>query len=163
VAPDRSSVQLIVGQAYLSHARAYPSLGAIGKVKKGRAALKRAIALDPDNLDARGTLMQFLLQAPGLVGGSRDGAREQAREIERRDRVRGLIARLEVATAGGKKPEILEVYGDALPLLATETDAGEVVARAFLAAVRKVKDKDLREGLTARVYAAVPDSAALTP
>src|SRR6185503_16841319 len=35
IAPDRSAVQLVVGQAYLSHARDRPSLGAIGKVKKG--------------------------------------------------------------------------------------------------------------------------------
>ncbi|MGI9041396.1 MAG: hypothetical protein ACR2HK_09955 [Gemmatimonadales bacterium] len=75
LAPGVSGDQLINGQAYLSHARADPSIGAIGKVKKGRAALERAIELDPDNLEARSTLMQFLLQAPGFAGGSRDGAR----------------------------------------------------------------------------------------
>jgi hypothetical protein len=62
--PGARRSQLILGPAYLSHARAYPGLGAIGKVKRGRAAVERAIALDPDNLDARSTLMQFLLQAP---------------------------------------------------------------------------------------------------
>ncbi len=102
-APERSSVQTVLGQAYLSHARAYPSLGAIGKVKKGRAALMRAIALDPDNLDARATLMQFLLQAPGMVGGSRDGARVQAREIAQRDPERGLAGPARRRPGGGKE------------------------------------------------------------
>jgi hypothetical protein len=152
-----------LGQAYLRHARANPSLGAIGKVKRGRAAVERAIALDPENLDARGTLMQFLLQAPGIVGGSRDGARAQAREIERRDRSRGLLARLEVATAGRKKDEILDVYTDAQPLLAAGDDTSVRLAGVLLAAAAKVKDSDLRRGLRARVYAAVPDSAGRTP
>jgi tetratricopeptide (TPR) repeat protein len=163
LAPDLSAVQLVVGQAYLSHARENPSIGAIGKVKKGRAAVERAIALDPDNLDARSTLMQFLLQAPGIVGGSRDGAREQAVEIERRDRERGLLARLEVATVGGKRDEILAVYDEALPLLGTPADTGSVLAQALLAAAKRLRNKDLREALTARVYAAVPDEPAPMP
>jgi tetratricopeptide (TPR) repeat protein len=163
LAPERSSVQLILGQAYLSHARAFPSLGAIGKVKRGRAAVERAIDLDPDNLEARSTLLQFLLQAPGIVGGSRDGARVQAQEIERRDRPRGLLARLEVATAGRKKDELLAVYDDALPLLSTGGQSETRLARAFLDAAAKLKDRDLREALAARVYAAVPDSASVTP
>ncbi len=163
LAPDLSAVQLVVGQAYLSHARENPSIGAIGKVKKGRAAVERAIALDPDNLDARSTLMQFLLQAPGIVGGSRDGAREQAVEIERRDRERGLLARLEVATVGGKRDEVLAVYDEALPLLGTPADTGSVLAQALLAAAKRLRNKDLREALTARVYAAVPDEPAPMP
>jgi tetratricopeptide (TPR) repeat protein len=154
LAPDRSAVQLVVGQAYLSHARDNPSLGAIGKVKKGRAALERAIALDPDNLDARTTLLQFLLQAPDFVGGSKDGAREQAREIERRDPQRGLLARLDVAIAGGKKDELRTVYADALPLLGGPADNDGALARAFLAAAGRIKDKKLRKELTARVAGA---------
>jgi tetratricopeptide (TPR) repeat protein len=161
--PESAAVQLVLGQAYLSHARANPGLGAIGKVKKGRAAVERAIALDPNNLDARATLLQFLLQAPGIVGGSRDAAREQALEIERRDRERGLLARLNVATVGGRKEEILDVYEDALPLLEVRTGPSAALARAFMEAARKLKSKDLREDLTARVYAAVRDDATLSP
>ncbi|HUR95318.1 MAG TPA: hypothetical protein VMY76_12085 [Gemmatimonadales bacterium] len=162
VAPDLSAVQLVVGQAYLSHARANPSLGAIGKVKKGRAAVERAIALDPANLEARTTLMQFLLQAPGFVGGSRDGARAQALEIERRDRERGLVARLEVAGVNGRKEEILGIFDEALPLL-SRPGTRPALVRAFLDTARKLKNKDLRESLTARVYAAVPATAPAMP
>lgn len=163
MAPRMSAVQLVVGQAYLSHARANRGLGAIRKVKRGRAAVERAIGLDPDNLGARTTLMQFLLQAPGIVGGSRDGARAQALEIERRDRERGLLARLDVATDGGKKGEILKVYDDALPLLGTSSDTSAVLAQAFLRAAKQLTNKDLREALKARVYAAFPGETALTP
>jgi tetratricopeptide (TPR) repeat protein len=155
-APDVSAHALLLGQAYLSHARANPSLGAIGRVRKGRAAVERAIALDPGNLDARYTLMQFLLQAPGFAGGSRDQARRQATEIEARDRTRGLAARLEVATAAGKKEELRRVVGDALPLLAATPDTSTLLLGAFLGAVGTLDDEALREELTAAIYAARP-------
>ena len=159
LAPDASRWQLVHGQAYLSHARANPSLGALGKVKRGRAALERAIALDPDNLEARETLMQFLLQAPGFVGGSRDGAMVQAVEIGRRDLRRGLLARLEVATRGGEEAEIVAVYDEALPLLGTPADQDDALARALLDAASAMKSKELRRSLTQRVYAARPGQA----
>ncbi len=154
LAPDRSASQLVMAQAYLSHARENPGLGAIGKVRKGRAALDRAIVLDPDNLEARTTLMQFLLQAPSIVGGSKSKARGQAQEIARRDPVRGLLARLEIAAAVGKEGELVRVYDEAAPVLGTPADSAGTVSRAFLGAASKVKDDDLRETLTAKVQAA---------
>lgn len=154
-APGRSAVQLVVGQAYLSHARDNPSLGAIGKVKKGRAAVERAITLDPDNLEARTTLLHFLLQAPGLVGGSKDGARTQAHEIERRDRRRGLLARLDVAIAAGKRDELRAVYDDAMPLLAPLAGGDAALTQAFVGALPRIKDRRLRKELTAQIEAVV--------
>ena len=156
-APDVSAYQLVFGQAYLSHAREHPSLGAIAKVKKGRAAVERAIELDPDNLEARHTLMQFLLQAPGIAGGSRDGARRQAREIERRDRARGLEARLEVAAAGKDAEELRRVALDAIPVVAAVPDTATGLVGAFLGVVGNLEDEALREELTARLYAARPE------
>jgi hypothetical protein len=155
IAPDRSAVQLVVGQAYLSHARDRPSLGAIGKVKKGRAAVERAIALDGNNLEARMTLLLFLLQAPGIVGGNRDEARAQAREIARRDPRQGLLARLEVALADAQRSEILDVYHQALPWMGTASDSGDVLLRTFGAATRRIRYKDLRERLRREIDARV--------
>ena len=156
-APGISEYELLWGQAYLSHARANPSLGAIAKVKRGRAAVERAIALDPDNLDARATLLQFLLQAPGIAGGSRDDARRQAVEIEARDRARGLLARLEVATVTAGKDELRGVVADALPLIAAAPDSSAGLLGSFLGAAGTLDDNGLREELTARIYAARPD------
>ena len=155
IAPDRSAVQLVVGQAYLSHARDRPSLGAIGKVKKGRAAVERAIALDGNNLEARMTLLLFLLQAPGIVGGNRDEARAQAREIARRDPRQGLLARLEVALADAQRSEILDVYHQALPWMGTASDSAGALMRTFGAATRRIRHKDLRERLRREIDARV--------
>lgn len=157
LAPDVSAHRLLLGQAYLSHARAHASLGAIGKVKKGRAAVEEAIRLDPDNLEARHTLLQFLLQAPGIAGGSREGAREQAREIARRDGVRGLRARLEIAAAAGEREELRAVFDDALPVVTASPAAATPLLGDLLGTAAGLEDDRLREELTNGVYEAAPD------
>jgi tetratricopeptide (TPR) repeat protein len=153
LAPRLSATQLILGQAYLSHARARPSLGAIGKVKTGRMAVERAIALDPGNLDARHTLLQFLLQAPGIVGGSRDRARSEADEIARRDPARGLLARIEVAEADRKESEMAALFDQAIPLIGTGADSAGTLGDRLLAAAGRLRDRELRDALTRRVRA----------
>ncbi len=56
-------------------------------IKKGMLAPKmkkaweNAIALDSKNLDARTSLIQYYLQAPGFMGGSVDKAKEVAKQI----------------------------------------------------------------------------------
>lgn len=62
-----------------------------------KAEFERAIELDPELLDARDGLIQFYLQAPGVMGGSEAKAREQQREIARRDAARGHIAMANIA------------------------------------------------------------------
>jgi tetratricopeptide (TPR) repeat protein len=65
------------------------------KIKQGMLAPKvkrefeRAVALDPDYLDAREGLIEFYVQAPGFMGGSVEKARQQAAEIKRRSPYRG--------------------------------------------------------------------------
>ena len=68
-----------------------------GLAKKTRVAWEKAVALDPNSLDARDSLIQFYLQAPGVMGGGVDKAREQAAEIRKRDAVRGHIASANIA------------------------------------------------------------------
>ena len=60
----------------------------------GRAMseLERAVALDERNIEARDMLVDFYSMAPGVMGGSADKAREQARAIARIDTMRGHVA-----------------------------------------------------------------------
>ncbi len=51
-----------------------------------------AVALDPDSVIARWDLMEYYLKAPGFLGGGRDKAERQAREIQRRDAAEGKKA-----------------------------------------------------------------------
>lgn len=49
----------------------------------------KAVQLDPTSIDARHGLIQFYSQAPGVMGGSMDKAKEQAREIAKLNAWRG--------------------------------------------------------------------------
>ena len=48
---------------------------------KMKSAWEKAIALDSKNLDARTSLIQYYLQAPGIMGGSVEKAKEVAKQI----------------------------------------------------------------------------------
>jgi tetratricopeptide (TPR) repeat protein len=82
-----------LGTAYAQLAQRGSRLRAMGPAKKGRAALERAVALDPRHIDARMALVHFYLVAPGVVGGSEAKGIAQAEEIARLDAYRGHIAR----------------------------------------------------------------------
>ena len=65
-----------------------------------RAEFERAVQLDPELLDARDGLITFYLVAPAVMGGDVNKARQQQREIARRDVVRGHIAAANIAWHG---------------------------------------------------------------
>ncbi|CAN5516674.1 hypothetical protein BH10BAC4_BH10BAC4_24260 [soil metagenome] len=48
---------------------------------KMKAEWEKAVALDPKSIDPRLSLIQYYLQAPGIVGGSIDKAKETAKQI----------------------------------------------------------------------------------
>ncbi len=81
-----------LGQAYGIRAQNAGIFKAPGLAKKVKKEFLRALELDPDHLDARFGLMQFYLQAPGIVGGSAEKAKAQAEEIKKRDPVMGYSA-----------------------------------------------------------------------
>ena len=57
-----------------------------------KAEFERASQLDPRSIEARNGLIQFYSQAPGVMGGSMDKAKEQAREIGKISPIRGRVA-----------------------------------------------------------------------
>lgn len=93
VAPREPDYQHWLGNSY-AWVAATASLGdkpAMGR--KCLAAYLRAIALDPDNLPARFSLMNFYRRVPRVLGGGLARAGEQAEEIRRRDPLQGAYAR----------------------------------------------------------------------
>lgn len=60
--------------------------------RRVKTEFERAVAIDPHRVEARIGLVQFYMLAPGFLGGSMEKAREQAAEIDRRNRHRGAIA-----------------------------------------------------------------------
>lgn len=91
-APRNSDAHHWLGNAY-AWAAAGADLGdkpALGR--KCLAAYRRALELDPNNLPARFSLMNFYRHVPRLLGGGLGRARAEAEEIARRDPGQGLQA-----------------------------------------------------------------------
>lgn len=61
--------------------------------KRVKKEFQTAVTLDPSNLQARRDLEEFCLDAPWIVGGSKDEARQQMDAIAAADPVSGYLAR----------------------------------------------------------------------
>lgn len=83
--PNTAEYHLILASAYGAQAQRANFTRQAGLAGKAKNHLERAVALEPDNVRARFGLVQFYAQAPGIVGGSKQKARDQAAEIRRRD------------------------------------------------------------------------------
>lgn len=81
-----------LGDAYGRSAQKASVFSQFGLAKKCLAAYQRAVAIDPNDLDAHSSLFEYYRQAPGIVGGGMDKARAAAAEIKRLDPDRGRLA-----------------------------------------------------------------------
>jgi tetratricopeptide (TPR) repeat protein len=93
---------------------------------KMKSAWETAIALDPKNIEARKSLIQFYLQAPSIMGGSIDKAKEVAKQIVKLNaaeghRSLGNISLKEEKPTEAEKEYLEMVKADATysPVLAT--------------------------------------------
>ncbi len=59
--------------------------------RRVKTEFEKAVELDPSSIEARHGLIQFYSQAPGVMGGSMEKAKEQAREIAKLSPMQGHI------------------------------------------------------------------------
>lgn len=85
-----------VGQAHGSAASTANSIRQAILARRIKSAFERAVELDPSYADARFGLMQFYLQAPGVMGGSKEKARAEAGAIQQLDPWLGYQARVQI-------------------------------------------------------------------
>ena len=88
---SNSDYHLWLGRAYGEQAQ-HAEGDAFFLARKVKKQLETAVALNPDNLDARSDLLDYYLQAPPLVGGDATKARAQAQEITKRNAEEGRKA-----------------------------------------------------------------------
>ena len=79
--PENSRFHLWLGRVYGEKADRTNFLAAAGLAGKVRGEFERAVQLSPNDVDARLALAEFYFEAPGIVGGGEDKAREQAQFI----------------------------------------------------------------------------------
>lgn len=106
--PSNSQCHLWLGRAYGGKAAHASFLTALGPAKRVGAEFEAAQRLDPGNLEVRFDLLQFYLDAPGMIGGGRDKAEAQARAIDRLNRRAGQTAQARIFEHDKKWPEALK-------------------------------------------------------
>lgn len=102
-----------LGNAYGSRIGEVGMLSKMTMAPKLRDAFEQAVKLDPGLVDARSSLIEFYLQAPGAIGGGIDKARAQANAIARYDRARGFMAQGRIAMHEKKPDEAIKAYEQA--------------------------------------------------
>jgi tetratricopeptide (TPR) repeat protein len=94
-----------LGRAYGMRALQEHSFFLARRVKK---EFEEAVRLDPKNAPAHRDLEEYCIEAPWIIGGSTDEAREQADEIRSIDAVQGHLALAEFYDKSLKKPDLAE-------------------------------------------------------
>ncbi|MBV8545663.1 MAG: tetratricopeptide repeat protein [Acidobacteria bacterium] len=83
--PKSSEAHYLLGTAYGTQAQKASIFGQASLAGKTKDEFEKAVALDPNNLDARNGLVEFYTMAPGIIGGSYEKAFAQVAEIKKRD------------------------------------------------------------------------------
>jgi tetratricopeptide (TPR) repeat protein len=149
LAPDKSTYFLALGDAYSIAVNHVSIFSKASVAEKCLAAYNQAVALDPDNLDARYRCLEYYRHAPGFVGGGMDKAYAEAAEIRKRDPVRGaqafgtlyvaekkyakaFLMFAEVIKANPGKKALLYYLGSAAASSGQQLDRGEAALKEYL-------------------------------
>lgn len=85
LAPDNSMYHLWLGREYGEKANAANPLSAASLAKKAKAEFEQAVKLDPTNVQAHADLAEYYTDAPSIMGGGTDKARDQATQVAKYD------------------------------------------------------------------------------
>jgi tetratricopeptide (TPR) repeat protein len=96
LAPEEAEYDRWLGRAYGAKAEESHSFFLARKVKQ---AFEAAVKLAPGNIAARRDLMQYCVEAPWIVGGDKEKAKQQIAAIAAIDPIEGRLARAAYFTA----------------------------------------------------------------
>lgn len=111
--PSSGHYQNELGDAYGVSAQKGGMLSKLGFAKKCLAAYERAVALEPDNLEYRLSVINYYVQAPGFAGGSMKKAYAIAEELRKRDPLVGGLTIAGLYGSEKKWPQAFDIV-DAL-------------------------------------------------
>ncbi len=114
LAPTNSEFQRILGDGYGLSAMKAGLFSKLGWAKKCKAAYDKAVELDPSNINARYSVMEYCRQAPGFIGGGMEQAYVQAAAIKQLDSATGRQAYATLYASEKKYPEAFALYEEVL-------------------------------------------------
>ena len=85
LSPDNSMYHLWLGREYGEKASASNPLSAASWARKTKNEFELAVKLDPANVQARADLAEYYTDAPSIMGGGVDKARDQAAQVAKYD------------------------------------------------------------------------------
>jgi tetratricopeptide (TPR) repeat protein len=94
--PNNAGFAHWLGRTYGRRAELGNPLTAPGYATRARQMFEKSVALDPANKGAAGDLLDFYLEAPGLLGGGIRKAEELAAHIARTDPAEGHYAQAQI-------------------------------------------------------------------
>lgn len=135
--PKNAEYNRWLGRAYGAKAEQSRSFFLARKVKQ---AFEAAVRLAPGDITARRDLMQYCVEAPWIVGGDKDKARQQIEAIAAIDPIQGKMARAaylatdkqwkaaeaEYVSLMGQHPQNLDAYMEAADYFAGRNDANNL-------------------------------------
>jgi tetratricopeptide (TPR) repeat protein len=87
-----SDYHLWLGRAHGMQAQKGSKLMALFRAKRAKDSFVKAVELDPNSIQARLQLAQYLLMAPGIAGGDKEKAVDHVKVIDQQDSLYGAIA-----------------------------------------------------------------------
>jgi tetratricopeptide (TPR) repeat protein len=126
--PANAEYNRWLGRAYGERAEQNHSFFLARKVKQ---AFESAVHLAPTNIPARRDLMEFFSQAPWIVGGDRQKAREQIEAISKMDSIAGHLARGSYFKSDKKWKEAEAEYAAVLEAPSSHVDSYLEAAEFF--------------------------------
>lgn len=130
--PGNSDAHVYLAEAYGRKIEHVGFFDKVGMAKTIRKESERAVAADPRNLDALESLMEFHLEAPGMVGGDKDKAHDLAQRIAELDPMRGDFAKAAVAAREKRYVEEKQFQISAVQSNPRSYDALVSAARLYL-------------------------------
>lgn len=100
--PAVARCHLVLGQSLGWKAMTGGVMSALGYAGDMREAFKKAVELDPNNMDARFYLLQFYMMAPGIMGGGTGKAETLATQTATLNAEAGKLMHAMLDVAGGR-------------------------------------------------------------
>ena len=126
--------------------------GIFKQISLGRSFKKeaeQAVALDPKILDAKFDLLQFYLDAPGIIGGGKDKAYAEADEIAQLSAVKGFMAQAQIATHEKDAAKAQSFYEKAVQADPDDAEASTSLASIYASDSQRRYDDAARLALQA--------------
>ena len=123
LAPNDAAARMALAEAVGDKAQNASKLKQLGLAKRFKKEAEAAIALDPNQVEARMDLIAFYMQAPGIAGGDKKRAKALVDEVARIKPEMGWQARVRHASYGKDSTVYGPIYREAVTKFPNNYDA----------------------------------------